>query len=251
MVGEHLTGMISNCFAASSTYIQYYREFRGRSIGGSRSKSSQPPTSWRSCGTSVFYSPTGVPLVQLLICVDDIFEAPYLANQNRAWQLLVSLPLEQKAPQVEDLRKALCSPHGMVWTQEPLSNGYFDHCYCFGHLNILYVGLARPPSRLVACSPREICFESIQSQKHVYDSALISRSTVRDMARREGIIGNGLKGQEQRILRKTAALDNWLLTNDLAGTHGEYQELPHILKYIDGSGLHEPLPTMRLGLPLI
>lgn len=104
-------------------------------------------------------------------CVDDIFEAPTQANQNRAWQLLVSLPLEQKAPQVEDLRKALRSPHRMVWAREPLSNGYLDHCHCLAHLNILYVGLARPPSRLVACSPREICFESIQSQKHVYDSA--------------------------------------------------------------------------------
>jgi len=76
---------------------------------------------------------------------------PHLGQINiELGNLLVSLPLEQKAPQVEDLRKALRSPHGMVWAREPLADGYFDHCHCLEHLDILYVGLARPPSRLVA-----------------------------------------------------------------------------------------------------
>lgn len=57
-------------------------------------------------------------------------------------------------------------------------------------------------------------------------------------------MGNGgLEGQEQRTLQKTAVLDSWLLTNNLAGTHGEYQELPDILKFICGSGL--PLIQQR------
>ncbi|KLP18397.1 Uncharacterized protein LW94_6820 [Fusarium fujikuroi] len=222
VVGEHLMGMISNCFSASCTYervqgsLNWWVEVEIESA-------THVMVQLRH--VRFLFTDRGA-LDSTPNCVDDIFEAPSQANQNRAWQLLASLPLEQKAPQVEDLHKALRSPHRMVWAREPLSNGYLDHCHCLEHLNILH---------------RSTCTTRL----------LISRSMVRDIARslkgwdNGGWWARGLEGQEQSTLQKTAALDSWLLTNNLAGTHREYQELPHILKFISHPTTLKPLSHYR------